>query len=77
MRIPFFASILLIGNLAGAEPVALHGTVTDPTRTPLHGATVTLKSLSDKLVMTVNTGEDGEYEIREVPDGSYEVDVTI
>jgi hypothetical protein len=77
MKIPLFLWILLISNLAGGEPVALHGTVTDPTGTPLRGATVTLKSLSDKLVMTVKTGGDGEYEIREVPDGSYEVEVTM
>src|SRR5690348_3500357 len=38
MKIPLFLWILLISNLAGGEPVALHGTVTDPTGTPLRGA---------------------------------------
>jgi hypothetical protein len=78
MKIPLFLGVLLIGHLARAGPVALRGTVTDPTGTPLHGATVTLKTLPDKLaVMTAKTDAEGEYDFRETPDGSYEVEATM
>jgi hypothetical protein len=50
MKITLFLWIVSIGKLAGTGPVALRGTMADPTSTPLHGATVTLKSLSGTIV---------------------------
>ncbi|HEY0100575.1 MAG TPA: carboxypeptidase regulatory-like domain-containing protein [Pyrinomonadaceae bacterium] len=63
---------------AGAqEPTgAIEGTVTDPQKAIVLNATVTARNTDTNLSRTVTTGDDGNFSIRQLPPGNYEVTIT-
>ncbi|HEY9402094.1 MAG TPA: carboxypeptidase regulatory-like domain-containing protein [Pyrinomonadaceae bacterium] len=59
------------------EPTgAIEGTVTDPQSAVVVNATITARNTDTNLSRTVNTGDDGNFSIRQLPPGNYEVTVT-
>ncbi|HLL14260.1 MAG TPA: carboxypeptidase regulatory-like domain-containing protein [Pyrinomonadaceae bacterium] len=59
------------------EPTgAIEGTVTDPQSAVVVNATVTARNTDTNLSRTVTTGDDGNFSIRQLPPGNYEVTVT-
>ncbi|HEX8456459.1 MAG TPA: carboxypeptidase regulatory-like domain-containing protein [Pyrinomonadaceae bacterium] len=76
-----FLSLALItlsfnGAVAAQEPTgAIEGTVTDPQNAIVINATVTARNIATNLSRTVTTGDDGNFAIRQLPPGSYEVTV--
>ncbi|HYG10241.1 MAG TPA: carboxypeptidase regulatory-like domain-containing protein [Pyrinomonadaceae bacterium] len=64
-------------NAPAQEPTgAIEGTVTDPQNAIVINATVTARNTATNLSRTVNTGDDGNFSIRQLPPGNYEVTVT-
>jgi hypothetical protein len=59
------------------EPTgAIEGTVTDPQNAIVVNATVTARNTDTNLSRTVTTGDDGNFSIRQLPPGNYEVTIT-
>ena len=73
------AMIMLSLSVAASaqEPTgAIEGTVTDPQNAIVVNATVTARNTDTNLNRTVTTGDDGNFAIRQLPPGNYEVTVT-
>ena len=51
----------------------ISGSVTDPTGAVVPGATVTVKNLATGIARTTTAGENGRYEVPNLPVGDYEV----
>jgi len=63
-------------NVLGQDVTAsITGTVTDPSGSPVAGATVTAKSVERGTTFTGTTGDDGFYRIAQLPVGNYELRV--
>jgi len=62
----------VIGGPGNGVPAAVTGVVKSESGTPLIGASITIK----KLKKTGVTNENGEFVLRDVPDGEYDVDIT-
>jgi len=63
-------------NVLGQDVTAsITGTVTDPSSSPVAGATVTAKSVERGTTFTGTTGDDGFYRIAQLPVGNYELRV--
>lgn len=59
------------------EPTgAIEGTVTDPQQAVVVNASVTARNTDTNLSRTVTTGEDGNFSIRQLPPGNYEVTIS-
>lgn len=73
------AMIMLSLSVAAAaqEPTgAIEGAVTDPQNAIVVNATVTARNTDTNLSRTVTSGDDGNFAIRQLPPGNYEVTVT-
>ena len=75
-------SILGLGALPAlaqsrSSSADLTGTVSDPSRLPLHGASVTATNLAAGLARGVATDASGVYRIPLLPTGVYEVKIEI
>jgi hypothetical protein len=80
----FFLSILAITALTFAPMISaqstggrIRGTVSDPSSGAVVGAKVTLINEATNVSRDVDSGNNGEYLLLEVPVGSYEIDVTM
>jgi outer membrane receptor protein involved in Fe transport len=73
-----FAALIVCLPLAAQVDVSsatLKGTVLDPVAAAIPNATVTVTNLDRGLTKTVNTGDDGTYQIPLLPPGTYRVEV--
>jgi Carboxypeptidase regulatory-like domain/TonB dependent receptor-like, beta-barrel len=76
----FLVGLLLVGGLASearAQAVygSIVGTVTDQKSAAIVGATVTVTDLSKNISKTISTNESGNYEVRSLIPGKYQVKV--
>jgi hypothetical protein len=70
-------SLSVPASAAAQEPTgAIEGTVTDPQSAIVVNATVTARNTDTNLSRTVTTGDDGNFAIRQLPPGNYEVTIT-
>ena len=71
-------SALALATIAQAQTVmsTVHGTVKEPGRKPVAGATVLLRNLQTGDTQTQTTSDKGEYRFKAVPTGNYEIVVT-
>ena len=73
-RIAIFLSILALAPIAGATIFgSVRGVVHDPQHRPLQGGMVMLRSNTSDWAKSVNTDEQGQFEINAVPIGEYTV----
>ncbi len=68
-----FASSILWGQVA---TTSLHGTVSDPNRAVVPGATVTIDSAGTGFTRTTKSNDEGGYEFLQIPPGTYDITVT-
>jgi hypothetical protein len=72
----WFGTQMLIYAQAGATTASVTGTINDEQNKRISGATVTAKNISTNVSREVVAGEDGTYAIRQLPPGSYELNVS-
>ena len=69
-------SLLVVSPALGqTHRASLRGTVYDPARAVIPGATVTLTNLETGEQRTITTGNDGSYAISSLPAGSYKLQI--
>src|SRR5690349_11606642 len=72
-----FALLLLVAPLALAQGnVSISGTVRDTTGAVINGAEVKIEGAGVNFTRSVVTATDGQYQIVDVPPGTYRVTVT-
>ena len=76
------ALVLMIVSLLLAAPVlaqthraSLRGTIYDPNKATIPGATIKLTSLATGETRSTSTGENGEYAISSLAPGSYQIEI--
>src|SRR5262245_66236869 len=62
---------------ARSSSADLIGTVSDPSKTPIHGASVTATNLATGLARSAMTDVNGAYRIPILPPGVYEVKIEL
>lgn len=64
-------------SLSAQQPTgSIEGTVLDPQGAVVAGVTVTVKEMGTSLTRSVKTGDDGHYQIPQLPPGTYELRVS-
>ncbi len=63
-------------TVAQTTTATIFGTVSDPSGSPVSGASVTARNADTGFNRTVSTGEDGNFRIEFLPVGNYVIDVT-
>src|SRR5699024_4257510 len=74
----FVMALLGVTALASGQPVTnLTGRVTDPQKSPVPGATITIRSNATGATWTVTSGPDGRFSVPMLPPGEYSADVQL
>ncbi len=71
----FAVLALTVGAVAQVQNGQFAGTITDPSGAALANATVTVTNSATNLNLTATTNSSGNYTVREVPPGVYEIKV--
>jgi len=74
-RLMFFVLASLSVLFAQSGTTSLHGTITDPSSAAVRGATVTLSNPERGFTRSVTSGDNGDYEFRQLQPGMYTLTV--
>ena len=81
MIVPFFAALIIAALpmtvMAQRTTASVRGTVTDASKALVPGATVTVTNQDNGFVRTAVTDGDGGYTLTELPNGRYNIVVTL